>query len=87
MPLSLRTTFLFLALSLVAMVPQSTSAQCIAELSIDEFVPGGQTVSNSFELAGNLVYVDIALYWQGGGSSWPVGLATHGHSSRVQQPW
>ena len=75
MPLSLRTTFLFLALSLVAMAPQSTSAQCIAELSIDEFVSGGQTVSNSFELAGNLVYVDIALYWQGGGSSWPADLA------------
>lgn len=75
MPLYLRFILLSLAFSLLAVAPQSTAAQCIAELSIDEYVPGGQTVSNSFQLAGNLEYVDIALSWQGGGSSWPADLA------------
>ncbi|MDG1674459.1 MAG: SprB repeat-containing protein, partial [Flavobacteriales bacterium] len=50
-------------------------AQCNAELSIDEYVAGGNTVSNSFELAGNLQFVDIELNWSGGGSSWPADLA------------
>jgi hypothetical protein len=50
-------------------------AQCNADLSIDEYVAGGNTVSNSFTLAGNLQFVDIELNWSGGGSSWPADLA------------
>ena len=62
-------------LAAVSFLLSQALAQCNAELSIDEYVAGGNTVSNSFELAGNLQFVDIELNWSGGGSSWPADLA------------
>ena len=54
----------------MAILPMVSWSQCNQQLNIQEYMTGNSTQTNSFELTGNLQWVNIVLDWSGGPSGW-----------------